>query len=644
MIEDFMSKGIKILGLTIILVLAAQVLWPAENILIQVHVFRGTRMAGFQELKQIEVLTTSSRPELVSLKEKTAGSEGQLTAAVIDALLDIYDLPLIDDLFVHEKWWDGKNLHDKQWDGRIRPQERLAYKSSSRPDEVVLGKEASYRIKLSPQSLPSRQIALRLVVSKTTKKPEATGGDMETIVDRELVLDTGDPVIVAAPLQGQAYFMMVLATAGNPNAKKPEAEKARNIEIVAAPKAMVQVQPSYPEELRRRRIGGEIGLRIVIDEKGAVQAVAVARPTHPYLNYSAVQAIRQWTFEPVLIKGKPVPVMFQYTYNFYPSLYEPAKTRRASFSVGSDSIPQEALPAILERSGEYCQKLGGAVLDFVCEETIKETRYSLLKNIQWVAIGPRLTKTDQGMFHVIPEDAKPSEAMKFFGATDSKSELIEERGQNAMSTVTAVQIMDPKQTLRNSFICDYQMIRKAGAVVERRVILKENGRKNTDRNKVLDKERFSALSSLFAPLRVLAEDRQPRFDYRIVDEEKLNGKLGFVIEALPKSGDEDGIWSARVWVDKRSCQILKSEIKGVPIEGYEDVLNDCATLNIRPDFVSTHEYRMEKNGVLFPSRSKIHVAYPGIDPRSAIPKDAINLSYDKYKFFTVETESQVIKK
>ena len=641
-----MSKRFKILSLTIVLVLATQVHGAAENILIQVHVFRGTRMEGFQELRQIEVLTISSRPELATLKEKTADSEGQLTAAVIDALLDIYDLPAIDDLFVHEKWWDGKNLHDKQWEGRVRPQDRLAYKSSSRLDEVVLGKEASYRINLSPRTLPSRQIALRLVVSKTIKKPEDTGGDMETIVDRELVFDVGDPVIVAVPYHGQAYFMMVLATAGNPSAKKPEPEKARNIELVAAPKAVVRVQPSYPEELRRRRIGGEIGLRILIDEKGAVQAIAVVNPTHPYLNYSAVQAIRRWTFEPVLIKGKPVPVMFLYTYNFYPSLYEPAKTRRESFPVGSDSIPQEALPAILERSGEYCQKLAGAVLDFVCEETIKETRYSLLKNMQWgfLAIAPRLTKTDQGMFYVIPDNAKPSVAMGFFGATDSKSDLIEDRGQNVPRTVTAVQIMDPKQTRRNNFICDYQIIKKAGAVEERRVILKENGRKNTDRNKLLAEERFSALSSLLAPLRVLAKDRQPRFDYRIVDEEKVNGKIAFVIEALPKSGDEDGIWSARVWVDKQSHQILKVEIKGVPIEGYEDVLSDCATLNIKPDFVSAHEYRMEKGGVLFPSRSKIHVAYPGIDPRSAIPKDAINLTYDKYKFFTVETESQVIRK
>jgi hypothetical protein len=151
------------------------------------------------------------------------------------------------------------------------------------------------------------------------------------------------------------------------------------------------------------------------------------------------------------------------------------------------------------------------------------------------------------------------------------------------------------------------------------------------------------LSSLFAPLRVLAGDRQPRFNYRIIDEEKIRGKKVHVIEAVPKSGNEDGIWSARIWVDKESYQILKCEIEGVPIDGYEDVLNDCAILNIKPIFLTTHEYGIEKSGVMFPSRSKVHAAYPGIDFRGPIEKMGIDLAYDKYKFFMVETKPKIIK-
>jgi hypothetical protein len=207
----------------------------------------------------------------------------------------------------------------------------------------------------------------------------------------------------------------------------------------------------------------------------------------------------------------------------------------------------------------------------------------------------------------------------------------------------SIQIMDPKLTKRNDFLCDYQIVRKGGKIDERRFILKENGRKIAEQKKFLEETRFSGLSSLFAPLRVLAKDRQPRFNYRIIEEDKIHGKKAYLIEAVPKSGNEDGIWSARIWVDEESFQILKSEIEGVPVDGYEDILNDCAILNIKPIFSTTHEYGIEKNGVMFPSRSKVHAAYPGIDFRGPIEKMGIDLTYDKYKFFTVETEPKIIK-
>jgi hypothetical protein len=148
---------------------------------------------------------------------------------------------------------------------------------------------------------------------------------------------------------------------------------------------------------------------------------------------------------------------------------------------------------------------------------------------------------------------------------------------------------------------------------------------------------------LFAPLRVLAPERQERFNYRLIETGKIRGKKACVIEAMPKYGNEDGIWSARIWIDLESFQVHKCDIEGIPIDGYDEVLNDCAILNIEPIFLTTHEYRIEKNGILFPSRSVIRVAYPGIDYRGAIDKVRIDLDYDNYKFFTVETDQEIKK-
>jgi len=49
--------------------------------------------------------------------------------------------------------------------------------------------------------------------------------------------------------------------------------------------------------------------------------------------------------------------------------------------------------------------------------------------------------------------------------------------------VFAFQIIDPKKTQRNKFPCDYLVAKKDGGFDERRIILEENGRQTTDRNK-----------------------------------------------------------------------------------------------------------------------------------------------------------------
>jgi TonB family protein len=581
----------------------------SDEFLIQIHLFQGT-IENQPPLKQAEVLSTSSNPEFSSLKDKVTGSESELTAAAIDFLLELYGMQTIEDLFLHEKPWNGLG----------------------KPflDDFIFGSQASYQIKLRPKMLSSQQIALSAVILKTKKR--GIVGDWETLIDQELVLELGNPVIVSVPYKGQAYFMMVLITTGSPREISVRPEKAKKIHFVSELKAVTQVQPFYPEELRRRQIGGEIGLRITIDEKGNVQRVDIVNPLHPYLNYTAVQAFRQWTFEPARLKGKPVRAAFRYTYDFNPWLYKQEIAGRDTVSA-SDASSQEELLRVLGGAGEYCQRLAGAIMDFVCEETIRETHYDLLKNIRWSywVFGRGKDKAASAyqyslrILSLVPE------------LREIQTEEIRPR------EIARFQIMDPKKTQSNNFLCDYQIIKKAGAVKERRIILKENSREIADKKKLLEEKRFTGLSALFAPLRVLARDRQSRFNYKIIDKDKIHRKRAYVIEALPKSGNEDGVWSARIWVDMKSFQILKCEIEGIPIDGYEDVLNDCAILNIKPIFQTAHEYRIEKKGVLFPARSSVRVAYPGIDYRGAIVKIKAKMAYDKYKFFTVETEHKVIK-
>jgi hypothetical protein len=245
---------------------------------------------------------------------------------------------------------------------------------------------------------------------------------------------------------------------------------------------------------------------------------------------------------------------------------------------------------------------------FTCEESISETRYRLKSEIShW----------------------------------DLKSYIYhEELSENAVIAIP-VQIMDPAHIEINRLVCDYQLMKKDGQVDERRILLKENGRKMSDWTKLLDEKRFSILNPFLDSLEIFAPDRLSQFAFRLLGEDRIKGKKVYVIEALPRSGANSGVQSAKIWAAKENYQILRSEIRGVPVEGYDDVLADSVTLNILPDFLITHEYRTEKNGVLYPERTDVKVEYPK-QPHNVL-KYKSEISYGKYKFFSIETQHAIIK-
>lgn len=58
---------------------------------------------------------------------------------------------------------------------------------------------------------------------------------------------------------------------------------------------------------------------------------------------------------------------------------------------------------------------------------------------------------------------------------------------------------------------------------------------------------------------------------------------------------------------------------------------------------ATHFYRVEKNGILFPSLSEIRVEYTGLVRPQKDTKAKIEIHYENYRFFTVETENKIIR-
>jgi protein TonB len=131
-----------------------------------------------------------------------------------------------------------------------------------------------------------------------------------------------DPVVLGFPLNGQSYFLSLEvkkasgAEVGRIAIKPGEGElnwrQARSL----LPQPAFTVTPTYPEKCKKENIQGWVALYVFTNIEGKVIRVRVLGSSHPELAKSAIEAIRQWTYRPVIWKGKPIQSEFYMTVDF----------------------------------------------------------------------------------------------------------------------------------------------------------------------------------------------------------------------------------------------------------------------------------------------------------------------------------------
>ena len=77
---------------------------------------------------------------------------------------------------------------------------------------------------------------------------------------------------------------------------------------VRPPTKLFDVKAVYPDKARGAGVRGSVILEITIGTDGAVTDARVLRSI-PLLDEAALQAVRQWRFDPTLLNGVPVPVI-----------------------------------------------------------------------------------------------------------------------------------------------------------------------------------------------------------------------------------------------------------------------------------------------------------------------------------------------
>jgi len=251
------------------------------------------------------------------------------------------------------------------------------------------------------------------------------------------------------------------------------------------------------------------------------------------------------------------------------------------------------LRQVMQKTGDYCERLKAVALDFICHENMQEKVYFYNKKSSY-----------------------------------RRSEVA---GEMIYSTQLQLRRIQDK-----TYVYDYQMIRKAEERYEKRDLLQQNGKKKEKKDAQLQLQRYFAQYLVYGPVGFLSHYWQQHFDYAIVGGETLDGLATLVLTATPREEREENYSFGKIWVDASDFSVLKIEWDPRSIPGYSEEL-DSSIGNLKREIKWSVTYGIEKNGIRFPSFQKLEeVLINHTGNRS--PKYALDILYDHYQFFIVETE------
>jgi hypothetical protein len=265
------------------------------------------------------------------------------------------------------------------------------------------------------------------------------------------------------------------------------------------------------------------------------------------------------------------------------SLTVPARETR----LRQTASPPDLRP-LLDAAADYCDRLSRSVLDFVCRERVEEWFYP---------------------------DVAPAKA---WDRRARRSVVVGRR-------------------VTHNYLYDYQLVRdRKGSVRESRTLLEEDEKEVRVPDALLKTRLFWHARVVMGPLGLLSRERQAEHDFRLVREAREDGERVVVIEAVPKPGVAADHLVGTVWLRSRDAAILRIEWDPSSIDDYAGVEAAAERFQMTPRVVLTSEYALEKNGIRFPRRYTVKETY--VRGGRRFQRSQIDVLYDRYKFFTVETQ------
>jgi len=165
----------------------------------------------------------------------------------------------------------------------------------------------------------------------------------------------------------------------NPAVQAPRVDPVRVGGQVQETKIISKVDPVYPPLAKQARVEAVVMLEVTVNEQGEVANVRVIR-SHPLLEQAAIDAVKQWRYQPTLLNGQPVPVVATVTVEFrLPAM-------RVTLDTDGSLKDQQGQPVALQQLKESNDAIvvtpGPQVPFAVVESTLQYLQYQGIQNFK----------------------------------------------------------------------------------------------------------------------------------------------------------------------------------------------------------------------------------------------------------------------
>jgi hypothetical protein len=204
-------------------------------------------------------------------------------------------------------------------------------------------------------------------------------------------------------------------------------------------------------------------------------------------------------------------------------------------------------------------------------------------------------------------------------------------------------------TAVKSYTFSYRLLKRGTKIREERDWLSSKDNIPISRDQVVKPTTFFSQRAIFAPLTLLARERQERYNFRFIRFDTRKDRSAAVIEVIPKYEEQENTIYGKIWIDLEDYSVLKIEADPRSINGYQSLKKIEKQLNARLFLTLEIQFDKLRDGIRFPTEVLLLEQYKGgryvsiYKGPKGWERNRTTFSYTDYRFFDVNVEVSIDK-